>query len=84
VLAHLRDGALLELPDALARDVQLAADLLESAIVVIGKPETGADDVPLAGRESLKRTIGQARTDPCWLLFKSARHDPCHAARRSS
>jgi hypothetical protein len=51
VLAHLAERLLLELADALARQVVLVADLLERELVLVVEAEAPAEDARLDRRE---------------------------------
>src|SRR5690349_15567997 len=57
LLSDLADGLLLKLPDALARQVVLVADLLQRQLVLVVEAEAPADDARFDGREGVEQTL---------------------------
>src|SRR5262249_15297104 len=55
--ADLADGLLLELADALARQVVLVADLLQRELVLVVEAEAPADDARLDRREGTEQAL---------------------------
>jgi len=57
LLSNLSDRLLLQLTDALARQVVLVADLLQRELVFVVEAEAPTDDARLDGRERAEQTL---------------------------
>jgi serine/threonine protein kinase len=57
LLAHLAEGLLLELTDALAGEVVFVADFLEGQLILVVEAEAPADDAGLDGGEEVEEAV---------------------------
>ena len=73
LLADLAERLLLELTDALARQVVLVADLLERELVLVVEAEAPADDARLDGRERRRAGAAPRRSTCGWRGGRTAR-----------